>query len=189
MSESTAQHDGMPLGFKTPAMTGLTVMAYLKARYDPCPGKPWPYPPPGGTRSAWHNGRYAALATASSMGHEADLTTFLLLSRIIPVPSSRTERGGSRSPRELRGRRANRCRGVMDMARVCTALKDTPVPTVLVVVGIGLLRLSIAGPFAGRMAVAPERQRWAAMMVLDRRWCGPATNRPTKRALDKPFID
>jgi hypothetical protein len=52
----------------------------------------------------------------------------------------------------------------MDMASVLTALKDTPIPTILVIAGIVFLLLSIAGQLAGRIAVAPEQQRWAAII-------------------------
>ena len=52
----------------------------------------------------------------------------------------------------------------MDMASMLTALKDTPIPTILVIAGIVFLLLSIAGQLAGRIAVAPERQRWAAII-------------------------
>jgi hypothetical protein len=48
------------------------------------------------------------------------------------------------------------------MDSVIAALKDTPVPTILVVAGIVFLLLSIAGQLAGRIAVPPERQRQAA---------------------------
>jgi hypothetical protein len=50
------------------------------------------------------------------------------------------------------------------MESVMTALKDTPIPTILVIAGIAFLLLSIAGQLAGRIAVAPERQRWAAII-------------------------
>jgi hypothetical protein len=50
------------------------------------------------------------------------------------------------------------------MESVITALKDTPIPTILVIAGIVFLLLSIAGQLAGRIAVAPERQRWAAII-------------------------
>jgi hypothetical protein len=50
------------------------------------------------------------------------------------------------------------------MDSVIAALKDTPVPTILVVAGIVFLLLSIAGQLAGRIAVPPERQRQAAMI-------------------------
>lgn len=45
-----------------------------------------------------------------------------------------------------------------------TALKETPIPTILVIAGIAFLLLSIAGQLAGRIAVPPERQRWAAVV-------------------------
>jgi hypothetical protein len=44
------------------------------------------------------------------------------------------------------------------------ALKDTPIPTILVVAGIVFLLLSIAGQLAGRIVVPPERQREAAII-------------------------
>ena len=50
------------------------------------------------------------------------------------------------------------------MESVIAALKDTPIPTLLLVAGIVLLLLSIAGQLAGRIAVPPERQRWAAII-------------------------
>jgi hypothetical protein len=48
------------------------------------------------------------------------------------------------------------------MDNVFVALKDTPIPTILVVAGIVFLLLSIAGHLAGKIVVSPERQRWAA---------------------------
>jgi hypothetical protein len=51
------------------------------------------------------------------------------------------------------------------MDSVIATLKDTPVPTILVVAGIVFLLLSIAGQLAGRIAVPPERQRQAAILV------------------------
>ena len=50
------------------------------------------------------------------------------------------------------------------MESILTALKDTPIPTILVIAGILFLLLSIAGQLAGRIAVPPERQRQAAIM-------------------------
>jgi hypothetical protein len=50
------------------------------------------------------------------------------------------------------------------MDSMIAALKDTPVPTILVVAGIAFLLLSIAGQLAGRIAVPPERQRQAAII-------------------------
>jgi hypothetical protein len=40
------------------------------------------------------------------------------------------------------------------------ALKDTPIPTILVVAGIAFLLLSVAGQLTGRIVVPPERQRY-----------------------------
>jgi hypothetical protein len=50
------------------------------------------------------------------------------------------------------------------MAAVLEALKDFPIPTILVIAGIAFLLLSIAGQLAGRIAVPPERQRQAAII-------------------------
>jgi hypothetical protein len=50
------------------------------------------------------------------------------------------------------------------MDGIITALKETPIPTILVIAGIAFLLLSIAGQLAGRIAVPPERQRWAAVV-------------------------
>jgi hypothetical protein len=50
------------------------------------------------------------------------------------------------------------------MESVLAALKDMPIPTILVIAGIAFLLLSIAGQLAGRIAVAPERQRRAALI-------------------------
>jgi hypothetical protein len=50
------------------------------------------------------------------------------------------------------------------METVLAALKDTPIPTILVIAGIVFLLLAIAGQLAGRIVVAPERQRWAAVI-------------------------
>jgi hypothetical protein len=47
---------------------------------------------------------------------------------------------------------------------VLAALKDSPIPTILVIAGIVFLLLSVTGQLAGRIAVAPEQQRWAAMI-------------------------
>jgi hypothetical protein len=50
------------------------------------------------------------------------------------------------------------------MESVLTALKDKPIPTILVIAGIVFLLLAIARQLAGRIALAPERQRWAAVI-------------------------
>src|SRR5919109_728282 len=50
------------------------------------------------------------------------------------------------------------------MASVLDALKNTPIPTILVVAGIAFLLLSIAGQLAGRITVPPERQRQATII-------------------------
>jgi hypothetical protein len=49
------------------------------------------------------------------------------------------------------------------MESIIGALKDTPIPTILVVAGIVFLVLAVAGQLAGRIVVVPERQRWAAL--------------------------
>ena len=50
------------------------------------------------------------------------------------------------------------------MGNIMDALKDTPIPTLLVVAGIVFLLLSIAGQLAGRIVVPPERQRQALLL-------------------------
>lgn len=50
------------------------------------------------------------------------------------------------------------------MDHFLAALKDTPIPTILVVAGIAFLLLSVAGHLAGKIVVSPERQRWAALI-------------------------
>ena len=50
------------------------------------------------------------------------------------------------------------------MDSAIAALKDTPIPTILVVAGIVFLLLSIAGQLAGKIAVPVERQRLAAII-------------------------
>jgi hypothetical protein len=49
------------------------------------------------------------------------------------------------------------------MENVFTALKDTPIPTILVIGGLLFLLLSMAGQLIGHIVVPPERQRWAAV--------------------------
>jgi hypothetical protein len=49
------------------------------------------------------------------------------------------------------------------MESVFTALKDTPLPTILVIAGLVFLLLSMAGQLIGHITVPPERQRWAAV--------------------------
>jgi hypothetical protein len=49
------------------------------------------------------------------------------------------------------------------MESVFAALKETPIPTILVIAGIAFLLLSMAGQLIGHMTVPPERQRWAAV--------------------------
>jgi hypothetical protein len=50
----------------------------------------------------------------------------------------------------------------MDSALAAT--KDRLIPTILVLAGLVFLLLSVTGRLAGRIVVAPERQRWAAMI-------------------------
>jgi hypothetical protein len=50
------------------------------------------------------------------------------------------------------------------MESILAALKETPIPTILVVAGIVFLLLSIAGQLAGRITVPPERQRQATII-------------------------
>jgi hypothetical protein len=50
------------------------------------------------------------------------------------------------------------------MDTILTALKETPIPTIMVVAGIAFLLLSIAGQLAGRITVPPERQ-WQATII------------------------
>jgi hypothetical protein len=50
------------------------------------------------------------------------------------------------------------------MESLLGALKDTPIPTIMVVAGVVFLLLSIAGQLAGRITVPPERQRQATII-------------------------
>ncbi len=50
------------------------------------------------------------------------------------------------------------------MGDIITALKDTPIPTILVVGGIVFLFLAIVGQFVGQIHVPPERQKWAGIV-------------------------
>jgi hypothetical protein len=50
------------------------------------------------------------------------------------------------------------------MESVLAALKETPIPTILVVAGIVFLLLSIAGQLAGRITVPPEQRRQATII-------------------------
>jgi hypothetical protein len=50
------------------------------------------------------------------------------------------------------------------MESVLAALKETPIPTILVLGGILFLLLSMVGQLVGHMTVPPERQRWAAVI-------------------------
>ena len=49
------------------------------------------------------------------------------------------------------------------MESVLAALKETPIPTILVLAGIVFLLLSMVGQLVGHVTVPPERQRWAAV--------------------------
>jgi hypothetical protein len=48
------------------------------------------------------------------------------------------------------------------MDSIIVLLKDTPIPTILVVSGIVFLFLALAGQVAGKLEVPPARQKWAA---------------------------
>jgi len=50
------------------------------------------------------------------------------------------------------------------MESLLGALKDTPIPTILVIAGILFLLLSIAGQLAGRITVPPEQRRHATVI-------------------------
>jgi hypothetical protein len=50
------------------------------------------------------------------------------------------------------------------MESLLAALKNTPIPTIMVVAGIVFLLLSMAGQLAGRITVPPERQRQATII-------------------------
>jgi hypothetical protein len=45
---------------------------------------------------------------------------------------------------------------------IIVLLKDTPIPTILVVSGVVFLFLALAGQIAGKLEVPPARQKWAA---------------------------
>ncbi len=49
------------------------------------------------------------------------------------------------------------------MDSIVAVLKDTPIPTILVVSGIVFLFLALAGQVAGKLEVPPERQKWSAL--------------------------
>jgi hypothetical protein len=48
------------------------------------------------------------------------------------------------------------------MDSIISLLKDTPIPTILVLSGIVFLFLALAGQIAGKLEVPPARQKWAA---------------------------
>jgi hypothetical protein len=49
------------------------------------------------------------------------------------------------------------------MENVFATLKETPIPTILVIAGIAFLLLSMTGQLIGHITVPPERQRWAGV--------------------------
>ena len=49
------------------------------------------------------------------------------------------------------------------MDSIISALKDTPIPTILVMSGIVFLLLALAGQIAGKVEVPAERQKWSAL--------------------------
>jgi hypothetical protein len=50
------------------------------------------------------------------------------------------------------------------MESMITALKDTPIPTILVIAGIAFLLLSTVDQLAGRISVPPEQRRQAKII-------------------------
>ncbi len=48
------------------------------------------------------------------------------------------------------------------MDSIISLLKDTPIPTILVLSGIVFLFLALAGQIAGKLEIPPTRQKWAA---------------------------
>ena len=52
------------------------------------------------------------------------------------------------------------------MAETLAVLKDTPIPTLLILGGIALLVLSVATNVAGKLPVARDRQKWAGIAGL-----------------------
>jgi hypothetical protein len=48
------------------------------------------------------------------------------------------------------------------MDSIISLLKDTPIPTILVLSGVVFLFLALAGQIAGKLEVPPARQKWAA---------------------------
>ena len=53
---------------------------------------------------------------------------------------------------------------MIQIIQVITALKDTPVPTILIICGVLFLLLAVASKFAGRIEVPPARQKWAGLI-------------------------
>lgn len=52
------------------------------------------------------------------------------------------------------------------MDSIIGLLKDTPIPTILVVSGIIFLFLALAGSVAGKLEMPPTRQKWSAVVSL-----------------------
>lgn len=50
------------------------------------------------------------------------------------------------------------------MDTLIAVLKDTPIPTILVISGIIFLFLALAGSVAGKLEMPPARQKWSAMV-------------------------
>jgi hypothetical protein len=50
------------------------------------------------------------------------------------------------------------------MQEILSALRDTPIPTILVVSGVLFLLLSVADQFAGKISINPARQRLAVVI-------------------------
>jgi len=52
------------------------------------------------------------------------------------------------------------------MDSIIGLLKDTPIPTILVVSGLIFLFLALAGSVAGKLEMPPTRQKWSAVVSL-----------------------
>jgi hypothetical protein len=50
------------------------------------------------------------------------------------------------------------------MEAIFNAVKDTPIPTIFVVAGIGFLLLALAGQVPGKIEVPASRQKWAGVL-------------------------
>lgn len=81
------------------------------------------------------------------------------------------------------------------MGELIRAIKDTPIPTILIVCGVAFLFLSIAGGIAGKIQVPPERQPRAMALGIVLLVLGigislvPLTPRGTGTGADKGSAD